>query len=80
VAHRLAPQARTELGNIWHYIIQEGDTFAAADGVIDTITERFYLLAQYPHLGRPRHDLRPGLRSFAENGCESVLGSVRGRV
>jgi plasmid stabilization system protein ParE len=56
VAHRLAPQARTEPGNIWHDIIQEGGAFVAADGVIDTITERFYLLAQYPHLGRPRRD------------------------
>lgn len=36
-----------------------------ADEVIDSITERFYLLAIYPHLGRRRdHDLRAGLRTF----------------
>jgi toxin ParE1/3/4 len=37
-----------------------------ADRLIDTITERFFLLAHHPHLGRSRaEDLRPGLRSFA---------------
>jgi toxin ParE1/3/4 len=32
--------------------------------VIDTITDRFHLLGQYPRLGRARDDLRPGLRSY----------------
>jgi toxin ParE1/3/4 len=36
-----------------------------ADRLIDSITERFYLLACHPHIGRRRDDdLRPGLRSF----------------
>ena len=59
MAHRLAPQARAELSSIWTYIVQESDNLAAADGVIDAITERFYLLSQYPRMGRPRDDLRP---------------------
>ena len=29
-----------------------------------SITERFSLLASFPHLGRTRDDLRPGLRGF----------------
>jgi toxin ParE1/3/4 len=65
VAHRLAPQARAELSSIWNYIVKEGGNVAAADGVIDAITERFYLLSQYPRMGRSRDDLRSGLRSFA---------------
>jgi len=65
VVHRLAPQARAELSSIWNYIVKEGGDVAAADGVIDAITERFYLLSQYPRMGRSRDDLRPGLRSFA---------------
>ena len=65
MAHRLAPQARAQLVNIWTYIVKQGGNVAAADGVIDAITERFYLLSQYPRLGRARDDLRPGLRSFA---------------
>jgi toxin ParE1/3/4 len=64
MAHRLAPQARAELDNIWNYIARESGSFAAADGVIDAITARFYLLAQHPYMGRARDDLRPGLRSF----------------
>jgi len=64
MAHRLAPQARAELSNIWTYIARESGNVAAADGVIDAITERFYLLAEFPHMGRAREDLQSGLRSF----------------
>jgi toxin ParE1/3/4 len=65
MAHRLAPQARADLDVVWNYIVRESGNVAAADGVIDAITERFYLLSQYPRMGRARDDLRPGLRSFA---------------
>jgi len=65
MAHRLAPQARADLSNIWTYIVRESGNVAAADGVVDAIAERFFLLSRYPRIGRPRDDLRPGLRSFA---------------
>jgi toxin ParE1/3/4 len=64
MVHRLAPHARAELSNIWNYIARESGNLAAADGVIDAITERFYLLAEFPYMGRARDDLRFGLRSF----------------
>jgi toxin ParE1/3/4 len=64
MAHRLAPQARAELGSIWNYIFKESGNIVAADSVIDAITERFYLLSQFPRMGRTRDDLRRGLRSF----------------
>ncbi|HLK80158.1 MAG TPA: type II toxin-antitoxin system RelE/ParE family toxin [Xanthobacteraceae bacterium] len=64
MAHRLAPQARAELSNIWNCIFKENGNAVAADSVIDAITERFYLLSQFPSMGRSRDDLRPGLRSF----------------
>jgi toxin ParE1/3/4 len=36
-----------------------------ADRFIDSITDRFFLLARHPNIGRPRdRDLRPSLRSF----------------
>ncbi len=41
MVYRLAPQARAELGNIWNYIVNECGSVAAADGIIDAITERF---------------------------------------
>jgi len=66
MAHRLAPEVYADLAGIWSNIVREsGGNTAAADRVIDAITERFYLLGQHPRAGRSRaHDLRPGLRSF----------------
>jgi toxin ParE1/3/4 len=64
MAHRVAPQVRAEFSSIWNYIVKESGNAAAADGVIDAITERFHLLSQHPRMGRSRNDLRPGLRSF----------------
>jgi len=65
MAHRLAPEAEGDLDEIWYHLAKESGIPEIADRLIDTITERFFLLADYPHVGRPRdEDLRPGLRSF----------------
>jgi toxin ParE1/3/4 len=65
MAHRVAPEAEAELDNIWYYVTKESGSVEIADRLIDSITERFYLLACHPHIGRHRdEDLRPGLRSF----------------
>jgi toxin ParE1/3/4 len=65
MAHRLAPAAEAELDDIWYYIAKETSSIDTADRVVDSITDKFLLLATYPHIGRRRdEDLRPGLRSF----------------
>jgi toxin ParE1/3/4 len=65
MAHRVAPEAEAELDNIWYYVAKKSGSIEIADRLIDSITERFYLLAGHPHIGRHRdEDLRPGLRSF----------------
>ena len=65
MAHRLAPEAEPELDDIWYYVAKESGSIDIADRLVDSITERFYLLARHPHIGRRRdEDLRPGLRSF----------------
>jgi toxin ParE1/3/4 len=64
VAHRVAGSAATDLDEIWFYIASESGSTDVADRVIDAITERFCLLADYPRLGRQRPDLRAGLRSY----------------
>ena len=65
MAHRLAPEVETELDDIWYYIARESGNFEVADRLIDSITDRFFLLARHPYVGRRRdEDLRPGLRSF----------------
>ena len=63
--HRVAPEAEAELDDIWYYIAKESDSIEIADRMVDSITDRFFLLARFPHIGRRRdEDLRPGLRSF----------------
>jgi toxin ParE1/3/4 len=65
MAHRVAPEAEAELDNIWDYVAKESGSIEIADRLIDSIAERFYLLACHPHIGRRRdEDLRPGLSSF----------------
>jgi toxin ParE1/3/4 len=65
MAHRLASAAESELDDIWHYIARESQSIEIADRLVDSITDRFFLLASNPHIGRRRDDdLRPGLRSF----------------
>lgn len=65
MAHIRSPQADFDLDSIWYYVATESGSIKVADRLIDTITERFLLLANYPNLGRRRDDeLRPGLRSF----------------
>jgi toxin ParE1/3/4 len=65
MAHRLSPEAEAELDEIWWYIAQESGSADTARTAVASITQRFYLLADYPRLGRPRDELRPGLRSHA---------------
>jgi len=66
MAHRVAPAAEIELDKIWHFVATHSDSVAIADRVIESITDRFILLARYPEIGRSRHhDLRRDLRSFA---------------
>jgi toxin ParE1/3/4 len=62
---RLSPEAEAELDGIWVHIARESGSIDIATRVLETITERFWLLARYPYMGRRRDDdLRPGLRSF----------------
>lgn len=64
MAHRLASQVEFELDDIWYYVARESGSIEIADRLIDSITDRFFLLANHPYVGRLREDLRPGLRSF----------------
>ena len=62
---RLSPEAEAELDGIWIHIARESGSVDVATRVVDSITERFWLLARHPYIGRRRdEDLRPGLRSL----------------
>jgi toxin ParE1/3/4 len=65
MGHIRSPQADSDLESIWYYVASESGNFEIADRLIDSITDRFLLLAKYPNIGRRRDDdLRPGLRSI----------------
>ena len=65
MGHLRAPQADSDLDEIWYHVATESGSVEIADRLIDAIADRFFLLASYPHIGRSRaEDLCPGLRSF----------------
>jgi len=65
MGHRRTPQADLDLDEIWHYVATRSGSVEVADRLVDSITDRFLLLARHPNIGRSRdEDLRPGLRSL----------------
>ncbi len=60
--YRLTAQAEADLDAIWYFIAR--DNFHAANNLIDTLLDRFPVLAERPMMGRPRPELGPGLRSI----------------
>jgi toxin ParE1/3/4 len=66
MAHRVAPAAERDLDEIWYYVAKESASFDIANRLIDTITDRFFLLTGFPYLGRSRHkEFGVDCRSFA---------------
>jgi toxin ParE1/3/4 len=65
MGHIRSPQTRADLQEIWRYVATDSGSLDVADRLIDSITDRFVLIAGFPNIGRPRDaDLRSGLRSF----------------
>jgi toxin ParE1/3/4 len=88
--HRLAPRAETDLDEIWYYVAKESGSLEIANRLIDTITDRFLMLAGFPYVGRARDDdFGPRCRSVAvgeyvivycvENEDALILRVVHGR-
>ena len=57
-----APSARLDLYELWEQMALTSP--ARAQQFIETVNEKFDLLAENPYLGRSRDELAPGLRSF----------------
>ena len=90
MAHRLAPRAETDLDDIWSFVAKEIGSIEIANRLIDTLTDRFFMLAGFPYVGRARDDdFGPGCRSVAvgeyvivycvENVDVLILRVVHGR-
>ena len=60
---RLSHKARGDPGETWLCVAQQ-QSLEAADSLIDSITERFSLLASTPGMGRRRDEIDSGIRSF----------------
>lgn len=62
---RVAPQAESDLDEIWYFLATQSSSIDVADRVVDSIAARFALLTRQPYIGRRRdEDLRPGIRTF----------------
>jgi toxin ParE1/3/4 len=59
----LAPSAARDLEILWQHLADEASE-AIADRVIDAISERCEILADFPEAGRLRPDLGPDVRCF----------------
>ena len=78
MAHRVAPRAEADLDDIWLYVAKESASMDVATRLIDSITDRFFFLATFPHAGRARdEDFGAGSRSFAV-GEYIIVYSVEG--
>lgn len=56
------PLAETDILDIWDFIAE--DSVDEADRWLDALDEKLGLWATQPLMGRDRHELLPGLRSF----------------
>lgn len=66
---RYLADAQEDILNILDYIESESGNVAIARGFVSRIRQRCRKLAQLPgHMGRPRYDLGPSLRSIAFQG------------
>lgn len=90
MAHRVSPRAEADLDDIWHYVATESNSVEIATRLIETITDRFFVLANFPFMGRSREeDFGHGYRSLAvgeyvivycvENEDVLILRVVHGR-
>jgi toxin ParE1/3/4 len=62
---RLLPPVESDLDDIWLYIARESGNIETATRLVESLVDRFALIALHRQIGRGRdHDLAAGLRSF----------------
>jgi toxin ParE1/3/4 len=65
MAHRVAARAEADLDEIWLYVAKESGSIEIANRLIDTLTDRFFVLSGFPYIGRSRdEDFGPGYRTL----------------
>jgi plasmid stabilization system protein ParE len=54
MGHIRTPQADSDLDDIWYYVATNSGSVETADRFVDYLTDRFFLLASHPNIGRTR--------------------------
>jgi toxin ParE1/3/4 len=69
-------RAREDFKRIWRYIALDNE--AAADRLLLVIDGKIERLRQFPEIGRPRDDIRPGARALVHGayGYDSATDAV----
>jgi toxin ParE1/3/4 len=75
MSYRLSSQAEAQLDDIWLHIARESGDVNTAIRIVQDISDRFWLLAKQPRMGRRRPDLSTELRTFAA-GDYAILYSI----
>ena len=67
MSYRLSSRAEAQLDDIWLYMARGSGSIDTAIRIVQDISDRFWLLAKYPRMGRMRPDLRSAKRNqFAQ--------------
>jgi toxin ParE1/3/4 len=61
--YRISEDAQLDLEEIFLYWADRA-SLAAADRIVDRITERFWLLGEHPKVGKSTSDIASGVRCF----------------
>lgn len=61
--YRVSEEAEQDLDEIFAYWAKRV-SLETADRVIDKITDRFWLLGEFPDAGKPAGDIAPGVKCF----------------
>jgi toxin ParE1/3/4 len=61
--YRVSKDAERDLDEIFVYWAKRV-SLQVADRLVDSITDRFWLLGEYPDAGKPANDIAPGVKCF----------------
>ena len=77
--YRVSEEAARDLDEIFLYWARRAN-LNAADRLIDSIVERFWLLGEYPGAAKPVDHIAAGMKCFAAGKYLIYYRKVRGRI
>ena len=77
MGHVRTPQADSDLDDIWYYIATRSGSIETADRLVDSITDRFRLLAMHPNIVPAMRTCAPDCEAFPSG---STLSSIESRT